>query len=219
MENSKTTDSDTPYSPGEELANSITHGIGFFLGIAVLVLLVVFSSLRKSAWEVVSCSIYGTTFILLYLGSTLYHSARNPRTRKVLKVVDHSAIYLLIAGTYTPYALAPLRGALGWTIFGIIWGCALVGIAFKVFFTGRFKVVSLASYLFMGWLCVVAVKPLYRELSTAGFVLFAAGGLCYTAGAVFYAWKSLPWSHAVWHLFVLAGSLCHFFSILFGIAL
>jgi len=213
------TDNDTSYSPGEELANSITHGIGLVLGIAVLVLLVVFSSLRKSAWEVVSCSIYGATFILLYLGSTLYHSARNPRTRKVLKVVDHSAIYLLIAGTYTPYALAPLRGALGWTIFGIIWGCALVGIAFKVFFTGRFKVVSLASYLFMGWLCVVAVKPLYRELSTAGFALFAAGGLCYTTGAVFYAWKSLPWSHAVWHLFVLAGSLCHFFSILFGIAL
>ena len=213
------TDSDAPYSPAEELANSVTHGIGLLIGIAVLVLLVVFSSLRKSAWEVASCSIYGATFILLYLGSTLYHSARNPRTRKVLKVVDHSAIYLLIAGTYTPYALAPLRGALGWTIFGIIWGCALVGIAFKVFFTGRFKVVSLASYLFMGWLCVLAVKPLYRELSTTGFVLFAAGGLCYTAGAVFYAWKSLPWSHAVWHLFVLAGSLCHFFSILFGIAL
>ncbi len=213
------TDSDAPYSPGEELANSITHGIGLLLGIAVLALLVVFSSLRKSAWEVVSCSVYGATFILLYLGSTLYHSARNPRARKVLKVVDHSAIYLLIAGTYTPYALAPLRGALGWTIFGIIWGCALVGIVFKIFFTGRFKVVSLASYLFMGWLCVVAVKPLYRELSTAGFVLFAAGGLCYTVGAIFYAWKSLPWSHAVWHLFVLAGSLCHFFSILFGIAL
>ncbi len=213
------TDSETPYSPAEELANSITHGIGLFLGIAVLVLLVVFSSLRKNTWEVVSCSIYGATFILLYLGSTLYHTARNPRTRKIFKVVDHSAIYLLIAGTYTPYALAPLRGALGWTIFGIIWGCALVGIVFKVFFTGRFKVVSLASYLFMGWLCVVAVKPLYHELNTVGFALFAAGGLCYTVGAIFYAWKSMPWSHAVWHLFVLAGSLCHFFSILFGIVL
>ncbi len=213
------TDSEQPYGPGEELANSITHGIGVFLGIAILAVLVVFSSLRKSAWEVVSCSIYGATFILLYLGSTLYHSARNPRTRRVLKVVDHSAIYLLIAGTYTPYALAPLRGALGWTIFGVIWGCALLGIFFKVFFTGRFKVVSLASYLFMGWFCIVAVRPLYRELTTAGFVFFAAGGLCYTLGAVFYAWKSMPWSHAIWHLFVLAGSLCHFFSILFGIAL
>ena len=207
------------YSPGEELANSITHGIGFFIGIAVLVLLVVFSALRKSAWEVVSCSIYGVTFILLYLSSTLYHSARNPRTRRVLKVIDHSAIYLLIAGTYTPFALVPLRGALGWTIFGVIWSCAIIGIFFKVFFTGRFKAVSLASYLFMGWLCVVAVKPLYRELNTAGFVLFAAGGLCYTVGAVFYAWKSLKGSHAIWHMFVLAGSLCHFFSILLGIAL
>ena len=207
------------YSPGEELANSITHGIGFFIGIAVLVLLIVFSALRKTAWEVTSCAIYGATFILLYLGSTLYHSARNPRVRRIMKVVDHSAIYLLIAGTYTPFALVPLRGALGWTILGVIWGCALLGIFFKVFFTGRFKVVSLASYLFMGWLCVVAVKPLYRELNTAGFILFAAGGLCYTVGAVFYAWKSLKWSHAIWHMFVLAGSLCHFFSILLGIAL
>ncbi len=213
------TDNESPYAAEEELAHSITHGIGFFVGIAVLVLLVVFSSLRKGAWEVVSCSIYGATFIMLYLGSTLYHSARKPRTKRVLKIIDHSAIYLLIAGTYTPYALAPLRGALGWTIFGVIWGCALFGIFFKVFFTGRFKAVSLISYLFMGWFCVIAVKPLYRELSTPGFVLFVAGGLCYSVGAVFYAWKSLKWSHTVWHLFVLAGSLCHFFSILFGIAL
>ena len=210
---------DSSYSPGEELANSITHGIGIFIGIAVLVLLVVFSALRKSAWEVVSCSVYGTTFILLYLSSTLYHLARNPRTRQVMKVIDHAAIYLLIAGTYTPYALAPLRGALGWSIFGAIWGCALLGILYKALFIGRFKAFSLISYLVMGWFCVVAVKPLYRQLGTAAFVFFAAGGLCYTAGAIFYAWKSLPWSHAVWHLFVLAGSLCHFLSILFGIAL
>jgi hemolysin III len=207
------------YSEGEELANSITHGMGFFIGIAVLVLLVVFSSLRQSAWEVISCSIYGATFILLYLGSTLYHSSRNPRVRRVMKIIDHAAIYLLIAGTYTPYALAPLRGALGWTLFGAMWGCALVGIFFQVFFIGRFKAVSLFSYLFMGWFCVIAVKPLYHELTTAGFVFLAVGGLCYTVGAVFYAWKSLKWSHAIWHLFVLSGSLCHFFSILFGIAL
>jgi len=212
-------EANNPYGAGEELANSITHGFGFFIGIAVLVLLVVFSALRKSAWEVVSCSIYGATFILLFLSSTLYHSARNPRVRKVMKAIDHAAIYLLIAGTYTPYALVTLRGALGWTIFGVIWGCAILGIVFKVFFTGRFKVVSLASYLFMGWFCVVAVKPLYLGLTTAGFVFFVVGGLCYTVGAVFYAWKSLPWSHAIWHLFVLAASLCHFFSILFGIVL
>jgi hemolysin III len=207
------------YSPAEEWAHSITHGVGFFIGIAVLAILVVFASLRKGAWEIVSVSIYGTAFILLYLGSTLYHSARSERTRKVMKTIDHSAIYLLIAGTYTPYALAPLRGALGWSIFGAIWGAALIGIFFKAFFTGRFKAVSLVSYLFMGWFCIIAVKPLYRELNTAGFAFLAAGGLCYSVGAVFYAWKSLKWSHTVWHLFVLAGSLFHFFSILFGIAL
>lgn len=209
----------SPYGADEELANAITHGIGIFIGVAVLVILVVFSSLRKGAWEIVSCAIYGTTFIMLFLGSTLYHSARNPRIRRIMKIIDHSAIYLLIAGTYTPYALAPLRGALGWSIFGAIWGSALIGIFFKAFFAGRFKAVSLISYLFMGWFCVVAVKPLYRELSTAGFVFLAAGGLCYSVGVVFYAWKTLKWSHSVWHLFVLAGSLCHFFSILFGIAL
>jgi hemolysin III len=207
------------YRPSEELANSITHGIGFLIGIAVLVLLVVFSVSRKGTWEIVSCSVYGTTFILLYLGSTLYHSARNPRIRAVFKVVDHSAIYLLIAGTYTPLVLVPLRGALGWSLFGVIWGCALIGIVFKIFFTGRFKAVSLISYLVMGWLCVGAIKPLFCELTTAGFVFLVAGGLCYSVGAIFYAWKSLPWSHAIWHLFVLAGSLCHFFSILYGVAL
>ncbi|MBN2162242.1 MAG: hemolysin III family protein [Pontiellaceae bacterium] len=213
-----TSEKNVRYSAGEELAHSITHGVGVLIGIAVLTLLVVFSALHKGAWEVVSCSVYGTTFILLYLGSTLYHAITNPRAKRILKVVDHSAIYLLIAGTYTPYALA-LRGGLGWTIFGSIWGCALVGIAFKVFFTGRFKVVSLLSYLFMGWFCVIAIKPLYHELSVTGFVFLAVGGLCYSVGVVFYAWKSLRWSHTVWHLFVLAGSLCHFFSVLFGIAL
>ena len=207
------------YSAGEELAHALTHGAGVLIGIAVLVLLVVFAALRKGAWEVTSCAVYGTTFILLYLGSTLYHAVTNPGAKRVLKVVDHSAIYLLIAGTYTPYALAPLRGALGWSIFGAIWGAALLGIGFKVFFTGRFHAVSLISYLFMCWFCAIAVKPLYRELSTAGFVFLVAGGLCYSVGAVFYAWDSLKWSHTVWHLFVLAGSICHFFSVLFGVVL
>ncbi|MDH3982479.1 MAG: hemolysin III family protein, partial [Kiritimatiellaceae bacterium] len=145
-----------PYRADEELAHSITHGIGFVIGIAVLVVLVAFSAMHKSAWEVVSCSIYGATFIMLYLGSTLYHAVTHPRVKAVLKVIDHSAIYLLIAGTYTPYALVPLRGALGWSIFGAIWGAALIGIFFKAFFSGRFKWVSLGSYLFMGWFCVIA---------------------------------------------------------------
>ena len=207
------------YTLGEEIAHSVTHGIGIFIGIVVLAILVIFASLRHSAWEITSVAIYGATFIMLYLGSTLYHAITNERAKKILKVVDHSAIYLLIAGTYTPYALCPLRGALGWSIFGAIWGAALVGIIFKIFFTGRFNWVSLVSYLFMGWFCVIAIKPLFRELNTLGFVFLAVGGLCYSVGAIFYAWKGLKWSHTIWHLFVLAGSLCHFFSILFGIAL
>lgn len=208
-----------PDSFGEELANSITHGIGFFCGVAVLALLVVFSALHKGVWEVVSCSVYGATFILLYLASTLYHAIPHPRAKRVFKAIDHSAIYLLIAGTYTPYALVPLRGAFGWTLFGIIWGCALVGIVLKIFFTGRFKTLSLLGYLFMGWFCVIAAKPLFKELNTMGFVFLVVGGLCYSVGAIFYAMKGRRWSHPVWHLFVLAASLCHFFSILFGIAL
>ena len=207
------------YTAGEELANSITHGIGVLFGAAVLTLLVVFSALRKGAFEVVSCSVYGATFILLYLSSTVYHAAQNPRAKRILKVIDHSAIYLLIAGTYTPYALAAIRGPLGWSVFGAIWGCALLGIAFKIFFTGRFKAFSLISYLVMGWFCIFAIRQLYHGLGLLGFVFLAVGGLCYSLGAVFYVWKSLKWSHAVWHLFVLAGSLCHFFSILFGVAL
>lgn len=207
------------YSIGEELAHSITHGVGIFIGAAVLAVLVAFSAVRKSPWEVVSCSIYGATFIALYLGSTLYHAMTHQRAKAVFKIIDHSAIYLLIAGTYTPYALAPLRGTLGWSLFGAMWGCAIVGIVFKAFFIGRYKAFSLITYLLMGWACVFIIKPLFHELNTTGFVFLAVGGLCYSFGAIFYAWKSMKWSHAVWHLFVLAGSLCHFFSILFGIAL
>lgn len=207
------------YTEGEELAHAITHGVGVVIGLVVLPLLAVFTALGKNRWAFISCSIYGTTFILLFLGSTLYHAVRNPRAKQVLKIVDHSGIYLLIAGTYTPYALVPLRGTLGWWIFGVIWGCALFGIVFKIFFTGRFKAVSLISYFFMGWFCIIAIKPLYHDLSTSGFVLLVAGGLCYSVGAIFYGWKSMKWSHTIWHLFVLAGSLCHFFSILFSIAL
>lgn len=207
------------YSAGEELANSISHGIGFLLGIACLVILVVFSALRHSAWEVVSCSIYGTTFILLYLASTLYHAVTNPKAKRILKVFDHSAIYLLIAGTYTPYMLVPLRGTLGWSIFGVIWGCAIAGIVLKAFFTGRFKIISTLTYLAMGWLVVGTIKPLLNELGASGVIWLGAGGLCYTLGIGFYAWKSQKWTHAIWHLFVLAGSLCHFFGILFSIAL
>lgn len=207
------------YTAGEEIAHAISHGIGIPIGVAVVALLIVFSVRNKGVWEIVSCAIYGLTFILLYLSSTLYHAIPYPRIKRVMKVIDHSAIYLLIAGTYTPYTLSSLHGTLGWSIFGAIWGTALLGIVFKIFFTGRFKAFSLLTYLFMGWFCVIAVKPLYRELEMTGFVFLAVGGLCYTVGAIFYAWRSLRWSHTIWHLFVLAGSLCHFFSILYGVAM
>jgi hemolysin III len=201
----------------EELANSLTHGLGLGLAIACLVLLVVFATLKGSAWHVVSCSIYGTMLVVLYLSSTLYHATRHPGAKHVFNILDHSAIYLLVAGTYTPYTLGPLRGHGGWVLFGIVWGIAIVGIVFQSLFIHRYRALSVLSYLAMGWAVVFAIKPLVAYLPTPGVVWLAAGGLCYTIGVVFYAVKQ-PFFHAIWHLFVLAGSLCHFFSILFYVA-
>jgi len=207
------------YTDPEELVHSITHGIGLVLSIICVAILIVFSMMRKSAWEVMSCAIYGMTLIILYLSSTVYHALRTPRAKRIWKTMDHAAIYLLIAGTNTPFALVTLHGKLGWIIFGALWSCALAGIFFKIFFTGRFKTLSTLSYLFMGWFCVTAIKPLFEKLTAASFVLLVAGGFFYTLGALIYMRKSLPWGHAIWHLFVLAGSFCHFFSILFSVAL
>lgn len=206
-------------SVAEHVANAVTHGTGLVLSIACLVLLVVFSGLSKGLWEIVSCSIYGLTLVLLYLASLLYHSARRPKTRHLLHIVDHAAIYLLIAGTYTPYMLVPLRGALGWTLFGLIWGLAALGIVFQAAFISRFKILSTLSYVAMGWLVTVAIVPLWRALPAGAILWLAIGGLFYTLGVVFYAWKQLKFAHAIWHLFVLAGSLCHFFGILFYISM
>lgn len=206
-------------SPAEHLANAITHGLGFGLSIACLVLMVVFASLRKGVWEIVSCTVFGATLVALYLASTLYHSIHTPRVRHVLHIIDRSAIYLLIAGTYTPYLLVPLRGGLGWLLFGVIWGLAILGIVFQAVFIGRFKIFSILTYLAMGWLVVSAVIPLLHALPPAGVLWLAAGGLCYTLGVAFYAWKRLPFAHAVWHLFVLSGSLCHFSGVLFFIVI
>jgi hemolysin III len=181
-----------------ELANSLTHGVGFALSIAGLVVLVVLAAMHGSALHVAACSIYGATLVLLYLASTLYHSVRTPRLKHVLQVIDHVAIYLLIAGTYTPFTLIALRGGLGWSIFSIIWGLALIGILLKVLFVGRFRIASVVVYLLMGWLCIIALKPLLHSLPDGGFPGLLAGGIAYTVGVVFYAWKSLPYHHAVW---------------------
>ncbi len=204
-----------PYSFREELLNSITHGAGVLLSVAALVLLIVYSTSYGTASHVVSCTIFGITLILLYSASTLYHSFRQPRVKSILKIIDHSCIYLLIAGTYTPFLLVTLRGVLGWTMFGVIWFLAISGVLFKIFFVHRFKIVSTIAYVLMGWIMIFAIKPLVDSMPSGGIVWLIAGGLAYTLGVVFYAWKKLPFNHAIWHLFVLAGSICHFFAIVF----
>lgn len=202
------------YSIAEEVFHAITHGIGLLLSIAGLVVMIVLAALNGNAWHVVSCSVYGGTLVILYLNSTMYHSLAKTRAAKVFQILDHSSIYLLIAGTYTPFTLVTLRGALGWTIFGIIWGLAVLGVIFKVFTAGKFKLFATMIYLAMGWLIVIAIVPIFRSLATGGIVLLIAGGLAYSLGTVFYIFKKIPYFHFVWHLFVLAGSILHFFTIL-----
>lgn len=206
---------DQPGFLSTELANTLTHGIGLLCSVAALVLLVVFSSLRGHARHVVACSVYGTTLVLLYLASTLYHASRRPRVRRVMQIVDHAAIYLLIAGTYTPFAMISFGGTFGWWIFGVVWGLALLGVVYEIFFCGRFRFLSTVVYLAMGWLVVVIFKPLVHHIPTGGLTWLMAGGLAYSVGAVFYLWKSVPHHHAIWHLFVMGGSTCHFFAVMF----
>lgn len=203
----------TPYPRSEEIANRVTHGAGILLGVAGLVLMVVYSSLRGDAWHVVSTSIFGATLVLLYTASTLYHSFSSENLRRLLRKFDHAAIFLLIAGTYTPFVLVTLRGPWGWSLFGVVWGLAAVGVAVKFWFAGRFRILSTLIYLGMGWLVMIAIKPLMSALPAGGLKLLVAGGLCYTGGAVFYLWKSLPFHHAIWHVFVLAGSTCHWAAV------
>jgi hemolysin III len=198
----------------EEIANSITHGIGLLLSLCGLSVLIVLAVLKGTAWHIVSCAVYGVTLVLVYSASTLYHSVPGEASRRIFKVLDHSAIYLLIAGTYTPFLLVTLRGGWGWTLFGMVWGLALLGIFYKIFFLDRFKVVSTAGYVVMGWLVVLALKPLLAVMPAHGMIWLAAGGLAYTGGVVFFAWQRLPYSHTIWHLFVLTGSICHYMAVL-----
>jgi hemolysin III len=199
----------------EETINAVTHGLGALLSLGGLAVLVVLAALRGDAWHVVSCSIYGATLVLLFTSSALYHSFRGPRLKHVFRVIDHSSIYLLIAGTYTPFLLVTLRNVWGWSLFGVVWGLTLAGIVFQLFFVDRFRLAQTLIYLAMGWLAVVAAKPLLARVPRPGLLWLLIGGLFYSLGAVFYLWKKLPYHHAVWHLFVLAGSVCHYFAILF----
>lgn len=199
----------------EEILNSVTHGAGALISIAGLILLIVFSSIYGQTTHIVSCTIYGTTLVLLYTASTLYHGFQKPNIKHVFKILDHSCIYILIAGTYTPFMLVTVRGALGWTIFSIVWGLTILGIVFKAFFVNRFKIVSTIAYILMGWLVILAIKPLFHALPGGGIFWLISGGLAYTIGTIFYAWKKLPFNHTIWHLFVLTGSVCHFLAIMF----
>ncbi|HZL46234.1 MAG TPA: hemolysin III family protein [Opitutaceae bacterium] len=206
------------YSRGEEIANSLTHGVGLLLSVAGLAVLVTFAALRGDAWAVTASAIFGASLVVLYTSSTLYHALRAPRLKQAVRIVDHVAIFLLIAGTYTPFMLVNLRGPWGWSLFGVIWALAAAGVTLKLFFTGRFRVLSTLVYLFMGWLVVVAFKPLVAALPRDSLIMLFSGGLAYSLGTVFYLWKRLPYHHAVWHLFVLAGSVCHFFAVFGSIA-
>ncbi len=203
------------YTLGEEIANSVIHGVGIVLGIAGLGVLTAFASLYGDAWHIVGCSVFGAALILLYTASTLYHSIPLPRVKAVLRTLDHSAIFVLIAGTYTPFLLVNLRGPWGWSLFGVIWGLALVGIVLRIVRGRRSTLLSVGLYVGMGWAVVAAIEPMLNSVAPGGLLLLLLGGLAYTLGIVFYAWKRLPYHHAIWHVFVLAGSISHFFAILF----
>ncbi len=202
------------YTFGEEIANSITHGIGVLLSIVGLVLLIITAMTYGTTWHIVSFAIFGSTLIALYLASTLYHSIPIASWKQILRKIDHAAIFILIAGTYTPFMLVNLRGVWGWSLFGVIWGLAAAGIALKIACISRFQKLSLAIYILMGWLAVIAAQEMFRTIAPTSLILLFMGGLSYTIGVIFYVWKKLPYNHAIWHLFVLGGSIFHYFAVL-----
>jgi len=203
------------YSVKEEIAHSVTHGIGALLSVIGLVTLVFYSSMYGDGWHIVSSSIYGLTLITLYTSSTLYHAITIPDIKKFLQKLDHAAIFLLIAGTYTPFTLVNLRGGWGWTLFGIVWSIAIAGMIMELIVEQRYKRLSLGLYLGLGWIVMIAIGPMIANVETGGLILLLVGGLFYSLGVIFYVWKTLVYHHAVWHLFVLAGSASHFFAVFY----
>jgi hemolysin III len=197
----------------EEFANTLTHGFGLILSIAAFVFLVVTASIKGDFWYILSSVLYGLSLVILYAASTFYHSATSPEEKRILRIVDHCCIYVLIAGSYTPFTLIVLRSGIGQSLFIFVWAFALIGILTKVFFFERFPVLQVFSYLVMGWIGIVTVQPLFAALGLAPIALIVAGGVAYTLGVIFYAWHSIKHHHAIWHIFVLTGSLCHFLAI------
>lgn len=200
-------------SLGEEIANAITHGVGALMAIAGLVLLVVFSSLYGTAWHITGFSVFGAMLVILYVMSTLYHSLPSPRVKRLFRKFDHMAIFLLIAGTYTPFCLTVLNGWLGWTILGLVWTCAIGGVVLKAFHTGKAEWISTLLYVTMGWAVVFFIKPVYDHMTAPGFLFLVLGGACYTAGVFFFIKEKMKYAHSIWHLFVLGGSVCHWAAV------
>ena len=201
-------------SAAEEIANGVSHGIGFLAAVAVSPVLVVSAVQRDSSAGIVGASVFAFTMVLLYLTSTLYHILARSKAKQVLRILDHGAVFLLIAGTYTPFTLGVLRGTWGWTLFGLVWGIAVLGVLLKSFGGVRYQRLSTILYLAMGWLMIIAVKPLWLNMPSWGVFWLVAGGLAYTAGVGFYAAKRIRYAHFVWHLFVIAGTACHFIAVL-----
>ena len=208
-------DNNTYYEYKEEQLNVISHAIGLVLSIIALVFLVVYSVKYGTATHVVSFSIYGTSLIVLYSASTFYHYSKSPKLRSRLNIFDHAAIYVLIAGTYTPFTLVVLKGWVGWTIFGVSWGLAIIGIALKLFYTGKYDKISTIAYVLMGWLIIIAIKPLIDNFSFNGLMWILFGGIFYTVGALLFMMRSLKFNHAIFHIFVLLGSFCHFMAVFY----
>ena len=205
------------YTLGEEIFNAVSHGIGALLSIAGTVILIVFSAIKGDAWAVVSSSVFGASLIILYTMSTLYHAITNRKAKSFFRIMDHNTIFFLIAGTYTPITLVPLRGALGWVLFGIVWGAAILGIVFNSIDLEKFRKPSVICYIAMGWVIVIAIKPMLETVNALSLWFLLIGGLFYTVGVIFYAIKKVKYFHSVWHLFTIAGSVFHYFSVLFMI--
>jgi hemolysin III len=207
-------DESTKPSLAEELANCLTHGFGLVMSIAGLVVLIVLASIRGTAIHIVCCCIYGLSLVTLYAASTVYHGCRRPERKHFYRTLDHAAIFLLIAGTYTPFTLINLWSNWGKLLFGAVWAIAILGMIFKVFFTGRYEIVSTILYIVTGWLAIFAVKPILTEIPSGGIVWILAGGFFYTMGVVFYASKRVPYNHAIWHIMALTGSICHYVAVM-----
>ncbi|MEE3334149.1 MAG: hemolysin III family protein [Ruminococcus sp.] len=211
MENSKR------YTLGEEIFSSVTHGLGTILAIGGTAVLIVLSAIFSDVWSVVGSAIFGASLIILYCMSTLYHAISAPRAKKFFRIMDHNTIFFLIAGTYTPITISILRGWLGWTLFGIVWGAAIIGIVLNSIDLEKFRKPSVVCYILMGWVIIIAIHPLLNVMSATSLWLLVGGGIFYTVGVIFYAIKKVKYFHSIWHIFTLLGSTCHYFSILLAI--